>query len=61
VKDATATLANYWHPICRSEDVGKQPRQFRLLCELHLNVPDASAVTNRRLLFQIEPVAAFLP
>jgi phenylpropionate dioxygenase-like ring-hydroxylating dioxygenase large terminal subunit len=27
------TLANYWHPIGRSEDVGDQPRRFRLLAE----------------------------
>ncbi len=27
------TLANYWHPIARSEDVVEQPRQFELLSE----------------------------
>jgi phenylpropionate dioxygenase-like ring-hydroxylating dioxygenase large terminal subunit len=27
------TLANYWHPIARSEDVTGQPRQFELLSE----------------------------
>jgi hypothetical protein len=27
------TLANYWHPIARSEDVGEQPKQFELLDE----------------------------
>jgi hypothetical protein len=27
----TATLANYWHLIARSEDVTGQPRQFELL------------------------------
>jgi phenylpropionate dioxygenase-like ring-hydroxylating dioxygenase large terminal subunit len=27
------TLANYWHPIARSDDVTEQPRQFELLGE----------------------------
>jgi phenylpropionate dioxygenase-like ring-hydroxylating dioxygenase large terminal subunit len=27
------TLANYWHPIARSDEVGEQPRQFELLSE----------------------------
>lgn len=27
------TLANYWHPIGRSEDVTEQPKQFELLSE----------------------------
>jgi phenylpropionate dioxygenase-like ring-hydroxylating dioxygenase large terminal subunit len=27
------TLANYWHPIARSEDVVEQPKQFELLNE----------------------------
>ena len=27
------TLANYWHPIGRSEDVSEQPKQFELLSE----------------------------
>src|SRR2546423_7630856 len=27
------TLANYWHPIARSEDVREQPKQFELLSE----------------------------
>ena len=30
---ARPTLANYWHPIGRSEDVTEQPRQFELLNE----------------------------
>ena len=29
----TTTLANYWHPIARSEDVTEQPKQFELLGE----------------------------
>ncbi len=29
----TSTLANFWHPIARSEDVGEQPSQFTLLDE----------------------------
>ncbi len=29
----TTTLANYWHPIARSEDVSEQPKQFELLSE----------------------------
>lgn len=28
-----SALANYWHPIARSEDVTEQPKQFELLCE----------------------------
>jgi phenylpropionate dioxygenase-like ring-hydroxylating dioxygenase large terminal subunit len=30
---ARPTLANYWHPIARSEDVVEQPKQFELLGE----------------------------
>lgn len=30
---AAPTLANYWHPIGRSEDVTEQPKQFTLLSE----------------------------
>ena len=29
----TTTLANYWHPIARSEDVAEQPTRFELLGE----------------------------
>jgi phenylpropionate dioxygenase-like ring-hydroxylating dioxygenase large terminal subunit len=30
---AAPTLANYWHPIARSEDLTEQPKQFTLLSE----------------------------
>src|SRR5581483_5206290 len=30
-RTARPTLANYWHPIARSEDVVEQPKQFELL------------------------------
>jgi phenylpropionate dioxygenase-like ring-hydroxylating dioxygenase large terminal subunit len=32
-KTTQPTLANYWHPIARSEDVVEQPKQFELLSE----------------------------
>ncbi len=38
------TLANYWHPICLSEDVGEQPKPFKLLGERLVAFRDAAGV-----------------
>src|SRR5258707_4053278 len=38
------TLANYWHPLCLSDDVTARPRPFRLLGEAVVAFRDADGV-----------------
>ena len=39
-----ATLRNYWHPLCMSEDIVEQPRAFTLLDESIVAFRDAEGV-----------------
>lgn len=44
VAETAATLRNYWHPMCMSEDVVEQPRGFTLLDEQVVAFRDSTGV-----------------
>ena len=47
--ETQATLRNYWHPLCMSEDVVEQPRGYMLLDESIVAFRDANGVAAFRV------------